>query len=131
MPLKRKRTARGKRAPRALSSVDWFCQQPEPPFAADSVVPPICSLFLEPLGNLYKKLQVLLAEEEQAQRSTPPMIQQRRPGPRNPAYGIPSSEWQMVLQRVLEKKEPLRNVADDDGVSHETIRRLVRAARRS
>ena len=37
----------------------------------------------------------------------------------------------MVLQRVLEKKEPLRKVADDHGVSQETIRRLVRAARRS
>src|SRR6266567_8105131 len=37
----------------------------------------------------------------------------------------------MVLQRALEKKEPLRKVADDDGVSHETIRCLVRAARRS
>ena len=42
MPLKRKRTARGTRAPRASSSVDWFCQQPSPEFAADNVVPPIC-----------------------------------------------------------------------------------------
>jgi len=33
------------------------------------------------------------------------------------------------LKRVLEKKESLRNVADDSGVSHETIRRVVRAAR--
>jgi hypothetical protein len=33
-----------KKAPRASSSVDWFCQQPSPEFAADSVVPPICPL---------------------------------------------------------------------------------------
>src|SRR2546421_660844 len=71
------------------------------------------------------------ASEEPAEGSTPPMIVQRRPGSRNPAYGIPSSEWQIVLQRVLEKKEPLRTVAEDYGVSQETIRRLVRAAGRS
>ncbi len=34
-----------------------------------------------------------------------------------------------MLHRVLEKKESLRNVADDSGVSHEAIRRVVRAAR--
>ena len=32
------------------------------------------------------------------------IIQHRRPGPRNPAYGIPSSEWPTVLKRVLEHK---------------------------
>jgi hypothetical protein len=58
------------------------------------------------------------------------MIEYRRPGPRNPAYGIPASEWPTVLHRGLEKKESLRNVADDSGVSQETIRRVVRAARR-
>jgi len=66
-----------------------------------------------------------------AEGSTPPLIPQRGPGSRNPADGLPSSEWQMVLQRVLEKKQPLRKVADDSWVSHETIRRLDRAARRS
>ena len=50
-------------------------------------------------------------------------------GPRNPAHGRPSSEWPTVLKRVLEKKASLRNVADDSGVSPETIRRVVRAAR--
>ena len=34
----------------------------------------------------------------------------------------------MVLCRVLEKKESLRKVADDYGVSYETIRRMARAA---
>src|SRR6266567_5111968 len=52
-----------------------------------SPLSPILYLFLEPSGKLYKKLQDLLAEEEQAQRSTPPLLQHRRPGPRNPADG--------------------------------------------
>ena len=77
---------------------------------------------------LYQRLQLLLAEDAKAQRSTPPIMPNRRPGPRNPAYGIPSSEWPTVLKRVLEKKEPLRKVAVDYGVSRETIRRMVRAA---
>ena len=85
---------------------------------------PIFSLFLAPSGNLSQKLQDLLAEDEKAQRSTPPILQQRRPGPGNLAYGIPASEWPTVLQRVLEKKEPLRTIANDSGVSHETIRRV-------
>ncbi len=38
---------------------------------------PICSLFLAPSGKLSQKLQDLLTEDEQAQRSTPPMIQHR------------------------------------------------------
>ncbi|HCF87246.1 MAG TPA: hypothetical protein DEV72_18835, partial [Ktedonobacter sp.] len=90
---------------------------------------PILYLFLEPSGKLYQKLQFLLAEDEKAQKSTPPIIQHRRPGPGNPAYGIPASEWSIVLKRVLEHKESLRKVADDYGVSHETIRHVVRAAR--
>jgi Sigma-70, region 4 len=59
---------------------------------------------------------------------TPIATQQSRWHPRNPANGIPASEWSTVLQCVLEKNEPLREVADDYGVSHETIRRLIRAA---
>ena len=90
---------------------------------------PIFSLFLAPSGKLSHKIHYLLAEDEQAQRSTSSMIHHRRPGPSNPADGLPSSEWPTVLHRVLEKKEPLRKVADEYGVSHETIRRVVRAAR--
>ncbi len=56
------------------------------------------------------------------------MIKHRRPGSRNPACGLPSSEWPTVLRRVLEKKEPLRQLADEYHVSHETIRRVIRAA---
>src|SRR6266566_9156935 len=98
---------------------------------ASSTLSPILYLFLAPSGILYQKLQHFLSEDEKAQRSTLPIIQHRRPGPRNPAYGIPSSEWPMVLCRVLEKKEPLRKVADDYGVSHETIRRMVCAVRKT
>ena len=62
------------------------------------------------------------------QGSYPAVIKHRRPGPSNPADGIPSSEWPAVLRRVLEKKEPLRQVADESHGSHETIRRVIRAA---
>ncbi len=96
---------------------------------ASTTLSPILYLFLAPSGKLYQKLQYLLAEDEKIQRSTPPIIQHRRPGPRNPAYGIPASEWPTVLKRVLANKEPLRKVADDYGVSYETIRRVVRAER--
>src|SRR5437588_9831067 len=51
------------------------------------------------------------------------------PGSRNPADEIPDSAWPTVLKRVLEKKESLRNVADDSGVSQETIRRFIEAQR--
>src|SRR2546423_3374327 len=47
---------------------------------------PIFSLFLAPSGKLYQRLQDLLAEEEQAQRSTPSLLQHRRS-----VYGLPSS----------------------------------------
>jgi hypothetical protein len=74
-----------------------------------------------------KKLHYHLAEDEKVQRSTPTIIQHRRPGSKHPKYGIPTEHWTTVSQRVLEKKESLRRVADDFGVSHETIRRVVRA----
>ena len=87
---------------------------------------PILYLFLAPSGKLYQKLQRFLAEDEKVQRCTPGVVEkQRRPGPKKPRYGIPASQWPTVLDRVLEKKEPLRKVADDYGVSYETIRRLI------
>jgi len=96
-----------------------------------SPLSPIFYLFLAPSGKLYQKLQRFLTEEEQSAANDPPVLEkQQRPGPRNPAYGLPSSEWSTVLRRVLEKKEPLRNVANDYGVSHETVRRLIRASRK-
>jgi hypothetical protein len=86
---------------------------------------PIFYLFLAPTGILYQKVQRLLAEEG----SHPLVIKSRRPGPKQPADGLPASEWPTVVQRVVEQKEPLRTVAAAYGVSHETIRRVVRAAR--
>ena len=86
---------------------------------------PILYLFLAPSGKLYLKVQHLLAEDELFQRSNPPIIMHRRPGPKHPKYGIPASHWPTVVQRVVEKKEPPRTVAAAYGVSHETIRRLM------
>jgi DNA-directed RNA polymerase specialized sigma24 family protein len=47
----------------------------------------------------------------------------------DPRWKIPPSEWRTVLQRV-EQGEPLRQVARDYGVSYETVRRVLHAARR-
>jgi hypothetical protein len=91
---------------------------------------PILSLFLAPSGKLYQNVQRALAEDEQASSSPPPIIHHRRPGPKRPAYGIPAEHWPTVLHCVLENHEPLRAVAQEYGVSHETIRRIIRAARK-
>jgi len=89
---------------------------------------PIFSLFLAPSGKLYLKVQHLLAADQTAQSSNPPFLKHRRPGPKHPNYGIPAEHWPMVIHRIVEQKEPLRTVAVAYGVSHETIRRLLRAA---
>ena len=47
----------------------------------------------------------------------------------DPRWKIPPSEWTTVLQRV-EQGEPIRHIARDYGVSYETVRRVLRAARR-
>ena len=71
-------------------------------------------------------MQRLLAEEETAEGSHPPVVMKhRRPGPKYPADGLPASEWPTVVHRVVEQKEPLRIVAAAYGVSHETIRRIM------
>ena len=86
---------------------------------------PIFYLFLAPSGKLYLKVQHLLAGDELFQSSNSPLLQRRRPGPKHPNYGIPADLWPTVVQRVLEQKEPLRNVAAAYDVSHETIRRIM------
>jgi hypothetical protein len=90
-----------------------------------SSLSPILYLFLAPSGKLYLKVQDLLAHDEAHDASPPPIVGKRRPGPKHPAYGIPASQWPTVLHRVVEKKELLRKVADEYGVSHETIRRIM------
>jgi hypothetical protein len=87
---------------------------------------PIFYLFLAPSGKLYLKVQHLLAGDALVQSRNPPLLKRRRPGPKHPYYGIPTSEWPTVVQRVVEQKEPLRTVAAAYGVSHETIRRIMR-----
>jgi hypothetical protein len=59
-----------------------------------------------------------------------PFLPQRRPGPDNPQWKIPQSEWSTVLRRVEQNREPLRQVARDYGVSYEAVRRVVHAARK-
>ena len=86
---------------------------------------PIFSLFLAPSGTLCLKFQHLLAQDETHDVSPLPIVDKRRPGPKHPAYGIPPSHWPMVIHRVVENNEPLRAVAQEYGVSHETIRRLM------
>ena len=87
---------------------------------------PIFYLFLIPSGILYQKVQHLLVEDKLVQRSNPPLLKIRRPGPKRPNYGIPTELWPIIMHRVVEQKEPLRCVAAAYGVSHETIRRIMR-----
>jgi hypothetical protein len=54
---------------------------------------------------------------------------QHHPAPEAPQWKVPASERPNVLRRVKDNQEPLRTVAEDYGVSYETIRCIVRAAR--
>jgi DNA invertase Pin-like site-specific DNA recombinase len=54
---------------------------------------------------------------------------QRRPGPIKPRYGVPRSEWPIILRRV-EQGESLRGVAQDYHVSYQTIHRIVQTGRK-
>jgi hypothetical protein len=89
---------------------------------------PTLTLFLAPHGKLYLKLQEVLV---QLQTSIPdaPSMRKQRSSAAKPRHGIPAAEWPNVLRRVTENEEPLREVAEDYGVSHETVRRTVQAAR--
>jgi hypothetical protein len=89
---------------------------------------PILSLFLAPSGQLYQKVQQLLAQDETTAGSNSSVVKHRRPGPKNRAYGISSEQWPAVLHRVLENHESLRTIAAEYGVSYETVRRIIRTA---
>ena len=86
--------------------------------------------FQIPSSYLSQKLQHVL-QHAQASEQLPTLVPvtHRHPGPARPRSEIPAEEWPVVLRRVVENQEPLRKVATDYGVSHETIRRTVRAAR--
>ncbi len=85
---------------------------------------PIFYRFLIPAGILYQKVQRMLAADETS-NGKHPLMKHRRPGPKHPAYGIPTSEWQTVVHHVVEQKESLHTVAAAYGVSQETIRRIL------
>lgn len=91
---------------------------------------PTLTLFLAPSGKLYLKLQQVLAQL-QASLSHPPLIVKEQSSPPKPPHGIPAVEWPNVLRRVTENREPLRKVAQDYGVSYETVRRVIRACRQA
>lgn len=86
---------------------------------------PIFSLFLTPSGILYLKVQDLLTHDESHDASPPPIVGKRRPGQRHPKYGIPTENWPVIMHRVVENNESLRAIAQEYGVSHETIRRIM------
>ena len=88
---------------------------------------PIFYLFQIPTSTLSRKLQIVLSQEVQS----PLVIEtQRRSGPKDTPYGIPTDQWPTILQRV-ENHESYRKIAADCGVSRETIRRLVRASKKA
>ncbi len=86
------------------------------------------TLYLAPDGELYIHLQALLAQDQTSIIPFPTHTTQRRPGPKKPRRSIPSIEWPTVVRRIIDNQEPLRKVAEDYGVSHETVRRTVRSA---
>ena len=58
---------------------------------------PTLTLFLDPYGKLYLKLQQVLAQLE-LDTSTPlPPTTRKRPGPAKPKPGIPQKEWPNVV----------------------------------
>ena len=86
--------------------------------------------FHSPSSFLFQKFQQLLQHDQNRARDAPVLpLTKRHPGPAKPGYGIPAEEWPTVLRRVVENQEPLRRVADDYGVSYETVRRTVKVAR--
>jgi hypothetical protein len=95
---------------------------------ATATLSPVLALYLAPDGELYIKLQECLAQDQAPILPLPSLSAQQRPGPKKPRHGIPTREWPTVVRRVIDNQEPLRKVAEDYGVSHETVRRTVRAA---
>jgi hypothetical protein len=82
--------------------------------------------FVPPYGKLFQSLLAL----EHLLGSIPPLLpSQQHAGPREPHYGIPPEEWPNVVRRVMEHHESLHQVAAEYGVSHETIRRILRTSR--
>src|SRR5215470_11533761 len=69
------------------------------------------------------------APESSADTPVFPPPTQRRPGPATPRRGIPRDQWPDVLRRT-EQGDSLRQIANSYGVSYETVRRMLKAARK-
>jgi len=96
------------------------------PWASNSLSPVLIH-FIAPHGKLYQRLLKL----EQLLGSIPPLLTaQQHPSASETQHGIPAHEWPNVVRLASEHHEPVRQVVAEYGVSHETVRRVVRAARR-
>ncbi len=73
---------------------------------------------------------MVLAHEQTLDSIPEDTITKRHPEPLAPRHALAPEEWPNVLRRVLEDREPLRQIADEYGVSHETIRRVILASRK-
>ena len=82
--------------------------------------------FVAPHGKLLQRLHAL---EQLLGSIPPPLTSQQYAGPREPHYGIAPEEWPNVVRRIVEHHESLRQVAAEYGVSHETVRRILRTSR--
>src|SRR5215467_9546454 len=92
---------------------------------ASNALSPVLIHFVAPHGKLFQRLLAL----EQLLGSIPPLLtSQQYAGPQEPHYGIAPEEWPNVVRRVMEHHDSLRQVAADYGVSHETVRRILRAS---
>src|SRR5260221_14679069 len=93
---------------------------------ASDTLSPVLIPFLDPHGKLHQTLPT----NAKLLGSMPPLLTtQDRPGPKQTNRGTPSQEWPQGVHSVLEHHEPLRQVASGYGVSHETVRRLLRTSR--
>lgn len=97
---------------------------------ATASLSPVLIHFHSSTSFLYQKLQQLLQDDACSVKHAPVPATPRHPGPTKPRRRIPAEEWPTVLRRVVENQEPLRKVADEYGVSYETIRRIVNTARK-
>src|SRR6266852_9283109 len=95
---------------------------------ASASLSPVLIHFNSPSSFLYQKLQQRLQKDSSDVDHPLLPMTHRHPGPAKPQHGFPAAEWPTVLCRVIEHREPLREVADDYGVSYETVRRAVLAA---
>jgi hypothetical protein len=121
---------RGKRHAQDSSQVLGMIAEPNRNRRASALLSPVLVHFHSPSSFLHQKLQQLLQQDPDGANPSLLPIANRHPGPAKPQHGIPTVEWPTVLCRVMENHEPLREIADDYGVSYETVRRIVLAARK-